>query len=253
MRRIINLSLVFTLLCSCSTINYRNVQEDYNNAVRNEINSSVIPMSDYKVEYSWVINALTKENINSLDDRLKGNAYMLLAISHWRINEYKKAKEAVDNAEMVSKAASTNPALALGARDNIMLKILPSLIAESSKLSKYDKSKGLDEEQYSSFKTVYKLITKDLQKSFTDLNTGNPGAIKFYIAYQNWRVLQNWRIVISTLKTSQLRISSLKEVDEIMNGASEDFTNLKEAINFYSSKIPLDNPLRVLTVYQTLQ
>ena len=56
--------LSITLLTGCSTLEYRDVQQDFNTAVQNDNISSAVPGSDPHALYSSVIINLSQSFIN---------------------------------------------------------------------------------------------------------------------------------------------------------------------------------------------
>ena len=148
-------------------------------------------------------------------------------------------KEALSSVTMASRYS-------LGARDKVLAQLLPVLIAESSLMKSFQPSGDFSYSLYKNFESKYSGFLKKITE-VDDSVAGTPGSIKFYLAYQGWRVLENWNIVISTLKTDT---DKKKALDSVQNKFGSSIDDL---ISSYKEKIPKGHPLAQLISYQESQ
>src|SRR6185503_20575877 len=73
---------------SCRTIQYREIQSDFERAVEAENARNESPFVDW---YRGVSDTLTEDFINSLDEKLRPNAWMLRGMSESRSGSYSNA------------------------------------------------------------------------------------------------------------------------------------------------------------------
>lgn len=224
-------AVLFFFLCSCGTLKYRDIQQDFNNAVQNDNITSEVPGSDPQASYQSIILNLTEDFIGSLDVRLQGNAYVLKAIAQWRTGQFEDALKSVD------KASSKQ----LGARDKVMVQLLPIMIAESSLMKDYSQKEGIPYDKYENYLNKYAGFYRMLNS--IDTGTASADSIKFYVAYQGWRIMTNWKIVASSVKPAG-KIS--EALDKAKNALSKDLTDV---ISEFKSRIPASHPLAQLILY----
>ncbi|MCP4402522.1 MAG: hypothetical protein GY801_35105, partial [bacterium] len=181
-----------------------------------------------------------------LDPKLRANAYTILAISQWRSGDLKGAKATVETAQ----------GLEFDGRDKVLIEMVLPLIYEQELLSKYSQldPKRISETEYSTIYEPAFVEIADRLKQVTAINAGDGDdeawEIIWYVHYQRWRVLSNWRIVIAGLwdgsdfdsSTSwNLRNEARERASAKLGGVE-----LKEASQQELETIPADHPLRKL-------
>ncbi len=110
------------------TLDYRDIQEDFNAAVRADNAESVQAPESSADSYEKVISDLTDNDFieKRLDPKLRANAYTILAISQWRSGDLKGAKATVETAQ----------GLEFDGRDKVLIEMVLPLIYEQELLSK---------------------------------------------------------------------------------------------------------------------
>ena len=221
----------FFFLCSCGTLKYRDIQQDFNNAVQNDNITSEVPGSDPQASYQSIILNLTEDFIGGLDARLQGNAYVLKSIAQWRTGQFKDALNSVDKAS----------AKQLGARDKVMVQLLPIMIAESSLMKGFSQKEGIPYDNYGNYLNKFAGFYRMLNS--IDNGTESADSIKFYVAYQGWRIMSNWKIVASSVKPAT------KITDALTKAQSALSKDLNSVITDFKSRIPSTHPLAQLILY----
>jgi hypothetical protein len=202
-QRIINslLVAVFTVvICGCfgATLDYRDIQNDFNTAVQSDNLQSVDPFGAVNSQslYEKVTEQLTDEYIQSLDPRLQQNAQVIRAVSLWRSGRLSEAKQAAERA-LHQKGSSSGP------RDRMVLLMITALVNEQDLLSRYRQVPEPGRVKWNEYTSIYE---KDFGeavstlKQAANLATPNlPQEMTFYVHFQRWRILNNWKFIISSL------------------------------------------------------
>ena len=92
-------TIAFLALTSCSTLEYRSIQDEFNSAVRadNELSFDPLAMQDSSALYKYVATQLTEDFIAKLPEaKLMVNAYTLRAVSQWRLQRGEDAQALID-------------------------------------------------------------------------------------------------------------------------------------------------------------
>lgn len=187
------LLLVVALLClgGCSTIAYRGVQSDFNDAVAADNASIENPLFTPTAGYSEILDRLTPEYIGKLDPKLQPNAWMLRAISAWRTGDLATAKASAD-----AGLGSSPPD---NSRDKIVLMAVYGLIADTEVMDAWQataseqRNKGLYDQHKDKFATAW----RKLAEAEAEIGPATPRSVESYVHYQKWRVAANWAGVIS--------------------------------------------------------
>ena len=222
-----------------STFQYRAIQSDFIQAVRIDNEAAVDPLSASTAEaaYASIAGDLTNERIGELNEKLKGNAWVVRGYSEWRAGLY---KDAITSAEKGTRET------VLGPRDRILLELLPALATDSETRDEWlemgREISGTDE--YRDFQTRFKNIYAQLGVAEASVGPSTSPSTKYYVAYHRWRILNNWRMVIASvdkqdpLSAAQAEARSQAEV--VVGG------DLKLAAIKARDEIPAPHPLRQL-------
>jgi len=214
----------------CTTFQYRDVQSDFERSVRIDNGESVSPFTEDNSSeaYQGIIDSLSEEQIKELDDRLKANAWLLRSYSSWRVGDLKDARGSA------SKGLDQGT-LRDHSRDKVLLLLVPALVADSETMTAWgDAGKKTSSQVYkNTHEKDFKLAWDKLLKAEEEIGEPTPDSTSYYVHYQKWRILQNWRQVIDSFPAGEdskrraakdrakakvgadLRLAAKKEKDEI--------------------------------------
>jgi hypothetical protein len=191
---------VAALLAGCSTLNYRDVQADFNTAVqadnvRTAEALGALTSSGSDAIYESIRVRLTDENIRALDERLRPNAYAIRGVAEWRSGKLAEARA-------TAQAGLKLPNVASSPRDEMVLEIIPAVVIDEELVTAFKQagrkvSKSAYDERYArDFATAVEI----LRKVSANVRPSAPDAIRYYVYLQQWRILQNWRFVINHIE-----------------------------------------------------
>ncbi len=195
------LILIATLVGSCaSTFTYRDIQKDFNNAVQAENipDPSAIGSitSTPLAGYEDVLKRLDDKYIQSLDPRLKMNAYTMKAVAQWRTGKLSEAKQTADTGLALTNVP-TSP------RDRMVLLIIRPLVNEQDLRTRYGQlpqPKRISQTEYQKiYAKDFPDIAAALKNAAAQATPDTPESILYYVYFQRWRVLQDWNTVINHL------------------------------------------------------
>jgi len=231
-------ALVAGLAAGCATFDYRALQRDFIEAARTDNELAVDPVAasaaDTAAAYTSIGGTLTPERIAALDPKLQGNAWVLRGYSQWRAGQY---KEAVNTADAGLKAPSVGP------RDRVLLQLLPALAVDSEQTDNWIKlNRKLTGPQYAPFGKAYAEAYGELGKADDLVDASTAPSTGYYLAYQRWRILSNWSLVIASVETmaSPARAAAQAEAEKVVG------SKLSTAADAARDRIPSTNPLRQL-------
>jgi hypothetical protein len=188
-------SILLLVGAGCATFQYRDVQIDFERAVRIDNGETVSPFTEDNgsAAYQAIIDRLTEEQINNLDDRLKANAWLLRSYSSWRVGDLADARKSANKG---LKQGTLRDA----SRDKVLLLLVPALVVDSETMTTWvgagrrTSSRNYMDTHEKDFKLAWdKLITAEQQ-----IGEPTPNSTSYYVQYQKWRILQNWRQVIDS-------------------------------------------------------
>jgi hypothetical protein len=210
------------LAASCPrTLAYRAVQDDFETAVLTD---------GVGLDPGEVAASLDDERIARLEPELRSNAWLVRAYAEWRDG-------ALDAAEASAKrGVSAGPVP--GSRDDVLLLLLPALLVDSQVMADWkarSRSPTLAEYRAGPARDMATalLVVTDARGRF---GPSTPEETEHYVAYQEWRLLQNWREIISHLPTPAARNTARDE-------ARHDGRSLREAAAAARGAIPPTSPL----------
>src|SRR5262249_4294421 len=120
------LGTALAVLTSCRTLEYRQVQSQFQEAVLAD--NSGTPFTH---QHEDIVDHLTPEYIAGLDPKLRPNAWMLRAVSAWR------AGLTNDVAQQSAQQGLADTNLVAGSRDQIVLTMIPALVVDSDLLRRW--------------------------------------------------------------------------------------------------------------------
>jgi hypothetical protein len=249
MLKTVLLALTASVLWACATLDYRSVQDDFNEAVQLDTGIYSSELGDTRnaislgqpitAGYDRVVTALTEDYIGKLDPRLQPNAYILRAFSYWRLGDYEAALNASDR---VSTSGGT--------RDHLLSIALKGMIAEGER---WDQFKANDDKvcadsaascdpanAYDEFAADYVTSLSKLDKARDARTALTPQSILHYIALQRWRIIAHWRYITLSLDNydSELARRKLKEAKAALGDIG-----FKDAMTEAAKQIPDSSPL----------
>lgn len=188
-------------LAGCQTVrrtfDYREVHNEWNQAVAaDNMESLKTPGSstsgDAARGYENVAAKLDDQHISQLDDRLKPNAYALRAMAQWRLGRLHEARE-------TALKGLNLPNVADSPRDRLVLKIVPALVIDAELVAKFQAAGGnVTEAEYNAvYSRDFGTAARMLKEAVANVDPATPDSIIAFVHAQRWRVLQNWKIVIS--------------------------------------------------------
>jgi hypothetical protein len=226
------LAVVLGALAACHTTGFRRVQSNFNSAMQQD---NAGASAEAKKGFADLSQELTPDYIAKLDPKLRPNAWMIRAVSAWRVGLTNDvAQESVDRG-----LSDTN--LVVGSRDQIMMTMVPALVVDSDLLGRWQAANKNVGDVYSSvFEKGFKAALTELSKIPPLMNERTPPDTRAYYHYQRWRILQNWASVIGSLTPP--------EVASDANQRAKAFVGkgLLDAAKEDRDKIPNNDPLRAL-------
>jgi hypothetical protein len=234
------IAVIILLISGCaSTVNYKNIQNDFNKAVQADNLQSYDPQmlgtltTTYQQTYEDVLQRLNEPYIQSIDSRLKMNAYTMKAISQWRTGK-------LDEAQQTAARGQTQPVV--GARDKMVLLILPALIADQKLTQKYRLGRKVSLEDYKkNYEAEYSQAVSSLKEAIRQIPPDLPENMVNYVHYQRWRILNNWGTVIASIVGLEAGIDAIDRATNLLNGVP-----LLDEIKKEKESVPQTDSLRRL-------
>lgn len=250
-----SLALVCVLaLTACRTIQYREVQSDFQRAVEAETARAESPFVDW---YEGVAGTLTDDYIGKLNEKLRPNAWMLRGLSEWRSGSYSNATvSASKGTAEIERQKATAPNVS-SSRDGIVLTLLPGLV-QDSRLRDRLQTLGTNELMFVTYQTNFLPQFKSVLQQFAEARRSfaapTPSAVKLYWNYQLWRVLENWNITLGKVEPFTPNATrALTEADAVIATQFPKLTggtNLTSAIQASKLSIPEGHPYRRLIEFE---
>jgi hypothetical protein len=246
--KILLLILVAAFVSSCaSTFTFRDIQKDFNNAVQAENVQSVEAIgsitSSSQAGYEDVLARLDDKYIQSVDPKLRMNAYAMKAVAQWRTGKLKEAKDTA-NTGLPQKDVSP--------RDKMVLLIIKPLVNDQDLGVRFRQLPEPRHVSLSDYQDPYAKDFADAAKALKDAadqaTPDLPEDVVFYVYYQRWRVLQNWHIIIGSLwdgrdnfsdASIKIRNQAYADTKKALNGVE-----LRNEIKNQKEKIPDGHWLR---------
>lgn len=232
-------------LASCS-LQYRDIQNSFNAAVAADNLQSIDSLgaltgSDSQQRYEEIVAKLSDDEIQKLDARLQPNAYAIRAVSQWRTGKLTEARQSAQQGLALQNVASSP-------RDQLVMTIIPALVIDAELVAKFKASgsKVSDATYKATYPADFETAAAILAGASTTAAPGLPESSLYYVHLQRWRILQNWKIVISRIDIE----AQPAEQQVAVNAALADAKNrlggveLGQAITDEKNSVPADNPLR---------
>ena len=252
-RQIVRVSLALTLAMaavSCRTIQYREVQSDFERAVQAETARAESPFIDW---YQGVAGTLTDPFIAKLDEKLRPNAWMLRGMAEWRSGSYSNANvSAARGTQEIERQQAKAPNLA-SSRDGIVLTMLPGLVQDAQLRDRLQTlgTNWLAPASYEkNFLTQFKAVLTQFREAKQQFGAPTPAAVKHYWNFQVWRALENWNITLGKLLPGEeATAQAYAGADQVIANQFSNLTtgtNLTSAIQAAKLAIPEDHLYRHL-------
>ena len=222
------------------TLDLRDTQQRFAQAVIVDNGASVDPFVAGQSEalFAAVIDDLDDQRIAGLEPRLQANAWMMRSVAAWRSG---RAAEALASAER-GLAAS---ALQAQSRDQVLLTLIPALVIDSDlrqRLSRDDKRVSAD--SYAGpdgYRANFETAVGAVDRARALVGPATPESTVHYVSYHAWRVLTNWRYVISRIEAADARQAARQAAADFLDGAG-----LEASATAAATAIPSDAALRRL-------
>lgn len=219
------------------TLTYRSIQRDFNEAVLLDNTTAVDPFGEGQsaLMYQEIAAKLTREQIERLDERLHANAWLLKAVAEWRSGQQQAA---IASAESGLRAKGLQP----HSRDHLLLTLLPALAVDSEMKEKWiAKGRVTTVQEYTAedgYKRDFQTVFAYFDRAERTLGPGTPGSAIWYLHYQKWRVLNDWRLLIASLqgpgstearKTARTEAAAILGIDNLENEADRQRDAIPES------------------------
>ena len=220
--RALGVGLSISLLSAgCGTVEFRRVQSDFEAAVKADNAASVSPFTEVADSYAGVLAKLTPAYIAGIEPRLRPNAWMLRAVSAWRSRLPEVARES-------RRQGLADPNLAAHSRDAVILRLIPALLIDSDLEQRYRLAQGaVSTNAYREFEKDFATALGELESARREIAESTPDATRWYVEFQHWRLLQNWRVTLAHLPKDDVeardraRESASKLVGEELAAAAD--------------------------------
>lgn len=236
------LALAVALVSSCATMSYRDIQRDFNEAVRADnvriesVDALGAMASNSQMLYEQVILNLTDDFIHSLPTELKPNAYAIRSVAQWRTGKLPEARLSAEEGLKLNNVHESP-------RDAMVLRMIPALIIDQELNHKFQQSgRTISEQQYvdGEYQTGFLKALDKLDIAMELAEPGTPPSILHYLHFHRYRMLQNWRIVIAGIDDFAAIDRAHREAEKALGDS------MTEAINSQVDKVPAGSPLRDL-------
>jgi hypothetical protein len=223
-------------LSGCHTLEYRQVQRDFQAAVQADNTGD-----PFASGHEQIVATLTPEYINALDARLRPNAWMLRAVSSWRSGNYSNATASAEQGLAAAKSLP-DPGRFAGSRDDVLLQMIPALVtdAEQTSLLAARGKTPLTAADYKPFGIAYRTALEQMDEAAGHFNQNTPDDVVAYYYYQRWRLLQHWTAAISPMTDGSAITDAFAKAEQALG------KSLEAAINEARDRIPTGQPLRAL-------
>lgn len=242
---VLALGMGMAALTGCAAVNevqqtfeLRDVQQQFSQAVIADNNAVIDPFIAGTSEalFGRVIDALDDQRIDDLDPRLQANAWMMRAVSAWRTG---RAAEALAWAER----GLASPGLVAQSRDHILLVLIPALVIDTDLRQRLTSDgRRVRAESYDApdgYRANFETAMRTVESARSLVGVATPATTVDYLNYQAWRVLTNWRYVVSTLDTREARAAAGEAAKLFLRS-----DGLDASASAAAAAIPDDSPLR---------
>ena len=234
------LVVMLAVVAACGTIQYRDVQGEFVNAVAADNAWAVSPFGGNAAEglYNSILVQLTDDYIAKLDARLQPNAWLLRAVSEWRLGEFSNARSSA------AKGLGRLQDKQRGSRDHVMLAMLDGLIIDSDLLARYQALPDVTLADYQNdFAADFATALQALDDGYGQAGPATPAEVGWYYHYHRWRLIQNWRSVVNSLDDEDRRIAKADAEGQVGQ-------KLRKAMDAERDMIPENHPLHELILAQ---
>lgn len=189
--------------------------------------------------YDEVIADLPPTKIKELNSKLRPTAWMMRSISEWRTAEGRGDKLTAAT-ESAQNGLAANPPD--HSREQALLTLVPALVIDSEAVAAWKAAnKSYTADQYTnSAERSYKAVVRHLNAASDACGTGTDNGTRHYLAYQKWRTLRNWQLIIEYLDEQQVN-QALNTAKPILEGRIP-----YDAADAARLTVPTGEPLRTL-------
>ena len=229
-------ALAALLLTGCRTLDYRQIQNDFNQSV--EADNTGNP---FVGQHTLVLERLTPEYIGNLEPKLRPNAWMLRSVSAWRVGSNELATAA-------SRAGLKEPTLVAGSRDQVVLQMIPALVIDSDLNRRWiEAGRTLTATNYTTTYEVTGFVQAWRQLSgpaSQAINAATPEEVVAYFHYQRWRLILNWTAVIGSIKPNEEFVAAQARACTVLNVERDPLFAAQKEVEQIPAISPLSNLIR---------
>jgi hypothetical protein len=178
-------------------------------------------------------------------------------VSEWRLARsqisYGAASPYLDASLISANAGLKDTGPEQQSRDRVILTILPALVIDTEIEKRFNdldhRLSAAQYEQTPGFRSLFDQAFRAVQAGENTIGPATPQGVKYYVMFQRWRLMNNWRAVINglvaesgaALNTEDLRGNVSAEAAALLNVKS-----LGVAMHEIRGLIPPDDPIRKL-------
>ena len=204
-------ALVALLFTGCQTLDYRQIQNDFNQSV--DADNTGNP---FVGQHTRVLERLTPEYIGKLETKLRPNAWMLRSVSAWRVGSNEVATAA--SREGLKLKEST---LIPGSRDHVVLEMIPALVIDSDLNRRWiEAGRTLTGTNYAAIYETNGFVQAWRQLSgpaSQAIKPSTPQEVVAYFHYQRWRLILNWTAAIVSITPNEEFVAAQARACTILN------------------------------------
>ncbi len=183
--------LLLLVLTACQVVEYRHVQERFNQAVLADNQSQTQPFVDGRLEYRALLEDMTPEYIAALDRRLQANAWMIRGVAAWRSGALGEARRSSEAGLALNPPAHS--------RDATVLRMLPGLVYMAEALQLWREKPEARESRYPLVFKSMSAAWRTLSGAERSLQELSPPSTRQYLYFQQWRLLNTWAAMVGDL------------------------------------------------------
>jgi hypothetical protein len=257
-RQVLVLFALAFATAGCSTLHYRDVQTQFESAVRSDNERASMPFTERLGQYGGVASVLTPAYIENLDPRIRPNAWTLRSVSQWRIGDFTNAVASSENGLAAIQDLKSQAPLVEESRDSVILTMVPGLVEDSRARRRFEERGDADVAEHAAeYSNRFRTALRALAEARTKNGTATPPDVTQYWAYHTWRVLQNWEFTLGRLPIAG-QGDARRAADELVARALGEAnlaqaTSLPKAIEAVEALIPADHPYRKLIEMERLR
>lgn len=230
------------LFSGCVAVDFDGIRRDFEAAVAAEF-SGQLKAAPFTDPYRAVVSAISDTDFSRLEPEELSEAWMMWVVSLWRSGNLQQA-------QMVAQDALRGSWLAPGSRERVLTRLVEAL-SHDELIREAWGVRGSDLALFvERYQSQFGAAANGIQTTISEMDSTTPADVRHYVAYQRWRVIQNWRQVLSGLPGED-SIAAHEESAKAfvpIQGLSDSqiLEVLRNEAETSRDSIPSDHPLREL-------